>query len=117
MTMDPNCIFCKIVQKKIPARIIYEDDFALAFEDLNPHAPTHLLIVPKTHISEIHNIIVSDRETIGHLFFAAKTIAAQKGLDANGYRLVINNGAGAGQTVFHVHLHLLSGRKFSWPPG
>lgn len=117
MSADPNCIFCRIIEKKIPATIVYEDELVLAFKDLNPQAPVHLLIVPKKHISEIYDITEADRELIGQLFFVAKTLAAQKGLERDGYRLVINNGKGAGQTVFHVHLHLLSGRKFSWPPG
>jgi histidine triad (HIT) family protein len=114
---DPNCIFCKIIEKKIPSKIIHEDNYAIAFEDINPQAPVHSLIVPKKHIAEIHSITVADRELIGHLFFVARTIASQKGLEKGGYRMVINNGAGAGQTVFHLHLHLLSGRRFAWPPG
>ena len=117
MNLDPNCIFCKIIEKKIPAQIIHEDEYAIAFEDLNPQAPVHALIVPKKHIADIHSIAISDREIIGHLFFVAKTIAVQKGLEQGGYRMVINNGRDAGQTVFHIHLHLLSGRSFSWPPG
>jgi len=117
MNRDPNCIFCRIIEKKIPATIVHEDERVIAFKDLNPQAPIHLLIVPKKHIADIHQITTADRELIGHLFFVAKTIAAQNGLDRDGYRMVINNGEGAGQTVFHVHLHLLSGRKFSWPPG
>ena len=114
---DPDCIFCKIIEKKIPSKTVYEDEYAIAFEDVRPQAPTHLLIVPKKHISEIHSMTENDRDLIGHLFFCARTIAQERGLDAQGYRLVINNGAGAGQTVFHIHLHILSGRRFSWPPG
>ncbi len=117
MSSDPNCIFCKIIARKIPATIIHEDEYAVAFEDVNPQAPTHTLIVPKKHIPDVHSIAVSDRELIGHLFFVARTIASSKGLDKEGYRMVINNGRGAGQTVFHLHLHLLSGRRFAWPPG
>jgi len=117
MSSDPTCLFCKIIEKKIPATIVHEDEHVIAFKDLNPQAPVHLLIVPKKHIADIHGITASDRELIGHLFFVAKTIAAQNGLDRGGYRMVINNGIDAGQTVFHVHLHLLSGRKFFWPPG
>jgi len=114
---DSNCIFCKIVDKKVPSKIVYEDETVIAFEDTNPQAPVHTLVVPKRHIPEIHSMTEADRELVGHLFFTAKKIADEKGLDAKGYRLVINNGAGAGQTVFHVHLHLLSGRHFRWPPG
>jgi histidine triad (HIT) family protein len=117
MREDTNCIFCKIIEKKIPATIIHEDDYSIAFEDVNPKAPVHTLIVPKKHIVDIHSIAVADRELIGHLFFVAKTIASQKKINTVGYRMVINNGADAGQTVFHIHLHLLAGRKFSWPPG
>ena len=117
MSADSNCIFCRIIDKKIPAAVIHEDEYSIAFEDLNPQAPVHVLIVPRKHIADIHSIMVADRELIGHLFFVAKTIAAKKGLETGGYRMVINNGIGAGQSVFHVHLHLLSGRVFSWPPG
>jgi histidine triad (HIT) family protein len=117
MSPAPDCVFCKIIDKKIPSKIVHEDEFAIAIEDLNPQAPTHLLVVPKKHIPDIHSIVITDRELIGHLFFVAKKIAANKGLDAKGYRMVINNGPGAGQTVFHIHLHLLSGRTFAWPPG
>ena len=117
MRSDPNCIFCKIIEKKIPSKIVYEDDTVAAFEDVNPQAPVHMLIVPKKHITEIHSMTGNDKELVGHLFLTAKKIAEERGLDAKGYRLVINNGAGAGQTVFHLHLHVLSGRRFSWPPG
>jgi histidine triad (HIT) family protein len=117
MGLDQNCIFCKIIEKKIPAKIIYEDELAVAFEDLNPQAPMHILIVPKNHIADIHSIKQGDRELIGHLFFVAQKLGQMKGLDKDGYRMVINNGRAAGQTVFHIHLHLLSGRVFAWPPG
>lgn len=115
--MSDSCIFCKIIEKKIPSKILYEDDLSSAFEDVNPQAPVHILIVPKKHIADIHSIMETDKELIGHLFVVASKIAAQKGLDKTGYRMVINNGPGAGQTVFHIHLHLLSGRRFTWPPG
>ncbi len=117
MNRDPNCIFCKIVDKKVPSKIVFEDETVIAFEDVKPQAPVHMLVVPKRHIPEIHSMTETDRELVGHLFFTAKKLANEKGLDTKGYRLVINNGAGAGQTVFHVHLHLLSGRHFNWPPG
>ncbi len=117
MDSDPNCIFCKIIAKKIPSQIVYEDDLVTAFEDMNPQAPVHTLVVPKKHIPEIHSMTEKDKELVGHLFFTAKKIAEDKGMDSKGYRMVINNGAGAGQTVFHIHLHILSGRHFSWPPG
>ena len=117
MSTEPNCIFCRIVAKKLPAKILHEDEFVIAFEDLNPKAPVHLLIVPKKHIADIHSIVIADQELIGHLFFVAKTLASKNGLYKGGYRMVINNGQDAGQTVFHIHLHLLSGRTFVWPPG
>ncbi len=117
MSADPNCIFCKIIAKKVPSKIVYEDNLVTAFEDANPQAPVHTLVVPKKHIPEIHSMTEKDKELVGHLFFTAKKIAEERGLDTRGYRMVINNGAGAGQTVFHVHLHILSGRRFSWPPG
>src|SRR5512139_798419 len=117
MVREQNCIFCKIIEKKIPARLVHEDDMAIAFEDINPQAPTHILIVPKKHVADIHSMKKEDREMIGHLFFIAQIIAEKQGLEREGYRLVINNGRDAGQAVFHIHLHLLSGRTFSWPPG
>jgi histidine triad (HIT) family protein len=117
MGPEPNCIFCKIIAKKIPSKIVYEDDLVTAFEDVNPQAPMHTLVVPKKHIPEIHSMTEKDKVLVGHLFFTAKKIAEDKGMDSKGYRMVINNGAGAGQTVFHIHLHILSGRHFSWPPG
>lgn len=117
MISSSGCLFCKIVQKQIPAKIMHEDEYSVAFQDINPQAPVHILIVPKKHIADIHSLTITDRDIIGHLFFIAKTIASKQGLDKGGYRLVINNGPDAGQTVFHVHLHLLSGRKFIWPPG
>ncbi len=117
MSRDPGCIFCKILERKIPSKIIYEDDIVTAFLDVNPQAPTHFLVIPNKHLSEIHNMTENDKGLVGHLFWTAKKIAEERGLDAKGYRLVINNGAGAGQTVFHVHLHVLSGLHFTWPPG
>jgi histidine triad (HIT) family protein len=114
---SPDCIFCKIIDRKIPSEIVYEDDLVLAFKDVDPQAPVHLLVVPKRHIPLLHGMTSEDRELIGHLFLTAKKIAAEKHFGDDGYRMVINNGLNAGQTVFHVHLHLLSGRVFSWPPG
>ena len=117
MVSDPDCIFCKIIEKKIPAKLVHEDELAVAFEDINPQAPTHILIVPKKHIQDIHSMKQSDRELIGHLFFVAQKLGKKRGLETGGYRMVINNGRDAGQAVFHIHLHLLSGRAFAWPPG
>ena len=115
--MSESCLFCKIIGKKIPSKIVYEDALATAFEDINPQAPVHILIVPKKHIPDIHSIAEADKDLVGHLFVVASKIAARKKLGSAGYRMVINNGPGAGQTVFHIHLHLLSGRRFGWPPG
>ncbi len=117
MNHDPNCLFCKIVDHKIPANLIHSDEMAVAFEDIHPQAPTHILIVPNKHIADIQSMKEGDREIIGHLFFIARDLAERRGLDRGGYRLVINNGRDAGQAVFHIHLHLLSGRAFTWPPG
>jgi histidine triad (HIT) family protein len=114
---DPNCLFCKIVERKIPAKLVHSDETSIAFEDINPQAPTHILVVPKKHIKDIQSMNTEDRELIGHLFLVARNIAETRGLDKGGYRLVINNGRDAGQAVFHIHLHLLSGRTFTWPPG
>jgi histidine triad (HIT) family protein len=117
VSLDPHCVFCKIIQKKIPSKIVYEDTTVTAFEDVNPQAPVHTLVVPNKHIPDINSMTEADRELIGHLFLTAIKIAKKNGLDSKGYRMVINNGSGAGQTVFHLHLHLLSGRSFTWPPG
>ncbi len=109
-----ECIFCKIVAKEIPGKIAYEDERILAFYDLEPQAPVHVLIVPKKHIASLDEAGTEDSELLGHLL--AKEIAATLGLD-NGYRLVINTGEDGQQTVKHLHVHLLGGRKMTWPPG
>lgn len=112
-----DCIFCKIAEKKIPAKIIHEDDLSLAFEDITPQAPVHTLIIPKKHISTTLEVSEEDSALIGHLVRTAATIAKNKGIDGKGFRLVMNTNADAGQTVFHLHLHLLGGRAMHWPPG
>ncbi len=112
-----DCIFCKIAEKKIPSRIIYEDDTSLAFEDINPQAPVHILVIPKRHISTVLELREEDRELIGHLFLVAKKISYEKGIAEKGFRLVINCNKEGGQTIFHLHLHLLGGRSMHWPPG
>ncbi len=111
-----NCIFCKIAAKEIPSTSVYEDDHLLAFRDLNPQAPEHILIIPKKHIARIENLSSEDAELMGRIVVAAKNIANDLGLK-NGYRLVFNNGSDGGQEVEHIHLHLMGGRKFSWPAG
>ena len=112
-----ECIFCKIVDEKIPAQIIYKDDRAIAFEDINPQAPVHVLVIPKKHIATVLEIDDTDKELLGHLYDVANRVAKQKGIDEGGFRLVLNCKEDAGQTVFHVHLHLLGGRIMKWPPG
>ena len=110
-----DCLFCKMIDKKISAKIEHEDKKVLVIQDINPQAPTHLLVIPKKHIERIDDMEEGDAELIGNVIYCAKQIAAQKGLEH--YRLVFNNGSGAGQSVFHIHLHLLSGRRMQWPPG
>lgn len=112
-----DCIFCKIIRKEIPAAIIFENDTVLAFEDLHPQAPVHVLIIPKKHISGIAVLEPADALLAGELIIAAKSIAEAKGLSGSGYRVAFNSGKDAGQEVLHLHLHMLGGRKFTWPPG
>ena len=115
--MSDDCLFCKILAGDIPADIIYESESAVAFRDINPQAPTHVLIIPRRHIATINDLEDGDKETIGNLYLAAKEIAADEGLSEAGYRVVMNCNRGAGQSVFHIHLHLLGGRAMNWPPG
>ena len=112
-----DCLFCKIIDGSIAAKRVYEDDYVIAFEDLNPQAPLHVLIIPRKHISSINDIQSEDTEVIGRLYLAAKKIARQEEVADDGYRVVVNCGKAAGQTVFHLHMHLLAGRSLSWPPG
>jgi histidine triad (HIT) family protein len=112
-----DCIFCKIGRKEIPSRIAYEDRQVVAFEDVNPQAPTHTLIIPKEHFATLNDISQEEEALLGHLMLVATRLAKEKGLEVEGYRLVANCMEGAGQSVFHIHLHLLGGRKFNWPPG
>ena len=112
-----DCLFCKILNGEIPADVVYESDTALAFRDINPQAPTHVLVIPRKHISTINDIGTDDEQLVGHLFSVAKEIAAKEGIEDDGYRVVMNCNEGAGQTVFHIHLHLLGGRQLTWPPG
>lgn len=115
--MSQDCLFCKISSGDIPAEIIHETDSILAFRDINPQAPTHVLIIPRRHVETINDLDAGDREMIGDLFLAAQEIAGAEGLAERGYRVVMNCNEGAGQSVFHVHLHLLGGRGLAWPPG
>ena len=109
-------IFQKIIDKELPADIVYEDDSCLAFKDINPVAPIHILVIPKKRIEKISDSNTEDRELLGHLFLVAGNIARDLGIE-EAFRLVVNNGAGAQQTVFHLHIHLIAGREFNWPPG
>ncbi|MBU6954694.1 MULTISPECIES: histidine triad nucleotide-binding protein [unclassified Hahella] len=109
-------IFSKIIKREIPADIIYEDEFCLAFNDINPQAPVHFLVIPKKPIATINDIEEQDRELVGHLYIAAAKIAQEKGFADDGYRVVMNCNENAGQTVFHIHLHVLAGKPLGWPP-
>ena len=114
--MSADCLFCKIAAKKIPSKIVYEDDDVFAFEDIGPQAPTHILIIPRKHFASLNEATAADQAVIGKLHMVAADLGGElKMLD--GYRTVTKNGARAGQSVFHLHLHLLGGREFSWPPG
>jgi histidine triad (HIT) family protein len=112
-----ECIFCKIVQGEIPTNIIYQDDQVIAFDDLHPKAPIHKLIIPRRHIATLNDLDPKDKELIGHMVYVAKQFAKDLNIDEKGYRTLINCNADAGQIIFHIHLHLLGGRKMTWPPG
>ena len=111
-----ECLFCRIVAGEIPAEVIYESDTAVAFRDINPQAPTHVLIIPRKHIATINDIDESDQAIVGSLYSAAREIAASEGIADDGYRAVMNCNESAGQSVFHIHLHVLGGRPMGWPP-
>lgn len=112
-----DCLFCKILAGTIPADIIHESDGSIAFRDINPQAPTHVLVIPRRHIATLNDLQPGDEKVVGDLFQSAREIAADEGLAEAGYRTVINCNRAAGQTVFHIHLHLLGGRDLDWPPG
>ena len=114
---DQDCLFCKILAGDIPADRVYEDEQVFAFADINPQAPFHALIIPREHIATLNDLDGAHGALMGQLFLAAKTIAVREGFQEAGYRTVVNCNAGAGQTVFHIHLHLLAGRPLGWPPG
>jgi histidine triad (HIT) family protein len=113
--MSSDCLFCRIVRREIPATIVREDEHTLAFRDIDPKAPTHVLVIPKTHVASLAD--APDAATVGRLLLAAAEIAKSEGIESSGYRTVVNTGADAGQTVHHVHVHLLGGRHLKWPPG
>ncbi len=114
---DEKTVFKKIIDREIPADIVYEDELSLAFKDINPQAPTHILVIPKKEIPSLNDLTDEDRELVGHLFLVVKKLAADLGLDKTGYRTVVNCGPDAGQAVAHLHIHLLGGRPLRWPPG
>ena len=115
--MQQDCIFCKIAAKLIPVQPVYEDDQIIAFPDINPTAPVHVIVIPKKHIASLMEIQPDDEELMGHLLTAAPRIARQIGLGDDGFRLVINTKENGGQTVYHMHCHILGGRFMTWPPG
>jgi histidine triad (HIT) family protein len=112
-----DCLFCKVVSGEIPAKIIYRDDLVVAFDDIMPQAPQHKLIIPQKHIATLNELHPQDNELIGHMVQTSKMLAQQLAIADNGYRLVLNCNPDAGQSVFHIHMHLLGGRKMHWPPG
>lgn len=114
---NQDCLFCKILAGEIPADIVFESDTAIAFRDINAQAPTHVLIIPRKHIATINDINEADQMIVGGLYLVASAIAGDAGIAEDGYRVVMNCNAAAGQTVFHIHLHLLGGRALGWPPG
>jgi histidine triad (HIT) family protein len=112
-----GCLFCQIAAREKPARIVYEDDRCVAFEDTHPKAPVHVLVIPRKHIVSLNEELSEDEALLGHLLAVAGQVARTKGVDGTGYRTVINTNAEAGQTVFHLHVHILGGRILGWPPG
>lgn len=114
---NSDCLFCKIIKGEIPGKKAYEDNLTYAFHDISPKAPTHILIVPKKHISTNLDLTEGDKELIGHMYLVANKLAKDAKIDSDGFRLVMNCNAGAGQSVFHIHLHLMGGRNMTWPPG
>ncbi|HTS67359.1 MAG TPA: histidine triad nucleotide-binding protein [Terriglobia bacterium] len=112
-----DCLFCQIVNRQAPAKIVHEDELAVAIEDIHPQAPVHLLVLPRKHLLSLKEALPDDETLLGHLLLVAAQLARERGLESRGYRTVINNGAWAGQSVFHLHVHVLGGRAFHWPPG
>ncbi|HXX53170.1 MAG TPA: histidine triad nucleotide-binding protein [Thermodesulfovibrionales bacterium] len=112
-----DCIFCRIVERKIPSKIVYEDETALAFKDINPQAPVHVLVIPKRHIPRVLDLGEEDHDLVGHLLMVANKIARDEGIAERGFRIVTNCNPESGQEVYHIHFHLLGGRYMHWPPG
>ena len=115
--MSHDCLFCRIIEGQIPATIVYQDHEILAFRDINPAAPTHILLIPKRHIPDVMSLTPDDAELLARLYTVAARIARQEGIADEGFRIVVNNGLQAGQSVMHIHFHLLGGRALTWPPG
>src|SRR5215212_594400 len=114
---EQTCLFCRIVAGEVPADIVYQDERAVAFRDINPQSPVHVLVIPRDHLESLDEATLKDEALLGHLLRVAARVANDQGLSDGGYRTVINTGEGAGQSVFHLHLHVLGGRDLSWPPG
>lgn len=114
---EANCLFCRIINAEIPAEIVHQDDQVVVIRDINPQAPTHLLVIPKEHLESLDDVGRQDETLLGHLLRVGSRMANEQGLSEAGYRTVINTGAGAGQSVFHLHVHVLGGRPMNWPPG
>jgi len=112
-----SCIFCKIKNKEIPSKIVFEDERIVAFNDANPQAPVHILLIPKEHFVSLNDIPEEKKDVLSHLLLKARQIAQQQGISKNGYRIVLNTERDSGQEVFHIHFHLLGGRRMTWPPG
>ena len=112
-----ECIFCKLINKEIPAKVVYEDDRILAFDDINPQAPVHVLLIPKEHFVSLNDIPEEKEDLLGHILSKARQVASDKGIKESGYRIVLNTGRDSGQDVFHIHFHVLGGRRMTWPPG
>ncbi len=112
-----GCVFCQIAARERPATILYEDEQCVAFQDIHPKAPVHVLVVPRKHLASLNENLAEEEALLGHMLATAARVAKAKGIDGSGYRIVINTNAEAGQTVFHVHLHVMGGRRMQWPPG
>jgi len=112
-----DCIFCKIINKEIPASMVFEDEIMIAFNDINPQAPIHILLIPREHFSSLNEIPEEKKDILSHILLKARQIAQEKGIAEKGYRIVLNTAKDSGQEVFHMHLHLLGGRRMHWPPG
>jgi len=112
-----DCLFCRIAEKTLPSKIVHEDDKCVAFDDVNPQAPTHVLVIPRKHVASFAELNEADSGLLVHLMMTSNKIARQKGIAEGGYRMVVNTGKNGGQTVFHLHLHVLGGRPMHWPPG